>query len=99
MYGGADTTAKSPIADDATAPTHRRRNPGQSLHGGPTLQERVISPIAVDHQRHRNYIGKPRPRSASRSCGLVTRFRQTLGLLSRKRHRSVAQLNEPVASE
>ena len=39
MHGGADATGQSAIANDATAPTHRRRNPGESLRGGPTLPE------------------------------------------------------------
>ena len=35
IYGGADATGQSAIANDASAPTHRCRNPGESLHGGP----------------------------------------------------------------
>ena len=51
MHGGADATGQSAIANDATAPTHRRRNPGESLHGGPTLPEPAIPPVAVGHER------------------------------------------------
>src|SRR4051812_36970424 len=51
MHGGADATGQSAIANDATAPTHRRRNPGESLHGGPTLSETAIPPVAVGHER------------------------------------------------
>jgi hypothetical protein len=48
IHRGADATGQSAIANDATAPTHRRRNPGESLHGGPTLPEPAIPPVAVD---------------------------------------------------
>src|SRR3954447_4879147 len=51
MHGGADATGQSAIANDATAPAHRRRNPGESLHGGPTLPEPTIPPVAVGHER------------------------------------------------
>jgi hypothetical protein len=51
IHGGADATGQSAIANDATAPTHRRRNPGESLHGGPTLPEPAIPPVAVGHER------------------------------------------------
>lgn len=51
MYGGADATGHSAIANDATASTHRRRDPGESLHGGPTLSEPVVPPVAVGHER------------------------------------------------
>jgi DDE superfamily endonuclease len=51
MYGGADATGQSAIANDATAPAHRRRNPGESLRGGPTLPEPAVSPVAVGHER------------------------------------------------
>src|SRR3954466_1158577 len=51
MHGGADATGQSAMADDATAPTHRRRNPGESLHGGPMLPELAIPPVAVGHER------------------------------------------------
>jgi len=50
IHGGADATGQSAIANDATAPTHRRRNPGESLHGGPTLPEAAIPPVAVGHE-------------------------------------------------
>src|SRR4051812_33894287 len=56
MYGGADPTGQSAIANDATAPTHRPPNPGESLHGGPTLQKSAIPPVAEGHRRHRNFI-------------------------------------------
>src|SRR5438874_2113148 len=56
MYGGADATGQSAMANDATAATHRLRNPGESLHGGPTLQERGIPPVAEGHRRHRNFV-------------------------------------------
>jgi len=51
IHGGADATGQSAIANDATAPTHRRRNPGESLHGGPTPPEPAIPPVAVGHER------------------------------------------------
>ena len=51
LHGGADATGQSAIADDAAAPAHRRRNPGESLHGGPTLPEPAIPPVAVGHER------------------------------------------------
>ena len=51
IHGGADATGQSAIANDATAPTHRRRNPGESLRGGPTLPEPAIPPVAVGHER------------------------------------------------
>src|SRR4051794_36417951 len=51
MHGGADATGQSAIANDATAPTHRRRNPGESLRGGPTLPEPGIPPVAGGHER------------------------------------------------
>ena len=51
IHGGADATGQSAIANDATAPTHRRRNPGESLHGGPTRPEPAIPPVAVGHKR------------------------------------------------
>src|SRR5262249_39802548 len=51
IHGGADATGQSAIASDATAPTHRRRNPGESLHGRPTLPEPAIPPVAVGHER------------------------------------------------
>src|SRR3954447_8967741 len=44
MHGGADATGQSAMADDATAPAHRGRNPGASLRGGPTLREPAIPP-------------------------------------------------------
>src|SRR4051794_20139776 len=50
MHGGADATGQSAIANDATAPTHRRRNPGESLRGGPTLPEPAIPPVAAGHE-------------------------------------------------
>ncbi len=50
IHGGADATGQSAIANDATASTHRRRNPGEGLHGGPTLPEPVIPPVAVGHE-------------------------------------------------
>jgi hypothetical protein len=53
IHGGADATGQSAIADDATAPTHRRRNPGESLHGRPTLPEPAIPPVAVGHEHER----------------------------------------------
>jgi SAM-dependent methyltransferase len=56
MYRGADATGQSAMANDATAPTHRRRSPGEGLHGGPTLQERAIPPVAEGHRRHGNFI-------------------------------------------
>src|SRR5690348_13608210 len=46
VHGGADATGQPAIANDATAPAHRRRNPGESLHGGPALPEPAIPPIA-----------------------------------------------------
>src|SRR3954464_6846328 len=51
MHGGADATGQSAIADDATALTHRRRNPRESLRGGPTPREPAIPPVAVGHER------------------------------------------------
>ena len=51
IHGGADATGQSAMANDATAPTHRRRDPGESLHGGPSLPEAVIPPVAVGHER------------------------------------------------
>jgi len=51
IHGGADATGQSAIANDATALTHRRRNPGETLHGGPTLPEPAIPPVAVGHER------------------------------------------------
>jgi hypothetical protein len=51
IHGGADATGQSAIANDATAPTHRRRNPGESRHGGPTLPEPAIPPVAIGHER------------------------------------------------
>src|SRR4051812_2345507 len=51
MHSGADATGQSATANDATAPAHRRRNPGESLRGGPTLPEPAIPPVAVGHQR------------------------------------------------
>ena len=49
MDGGADAPCQSAMANDAAAPTHRRRNPGERFHGGATLQERVIPPVAEGH--------------------------------------------------
>src|SRR3954464_16052879 len=51
MHSGADATGQSAIADDATAPTHRRRNPGERLRGGPTPPEPAIPPVGVGHER------------------------------------------------
>src|SRR5271170_499006 len=51
IHGGAAATGQSAIANDATAPTHRRRNPGESLRAGPTLPEPAIPPVAVGHER------------------------------------------------
>jgi hypothetical protein len=49
MHGGADATGQSAIANDATAPTHRRRNPAEGLHRRPTLPEPAVPPVAVGH--------------------------------------------------
>src|SRR3954469_13494723 len=51
MHGRADATGQSAIVNDATAPTHRRRNPGESLRGGPTLPAPAITPVAAGHER------------------------------------------------
>ena len=51
MHGGADATGQSAIANDATAPIHRRRNPSESLRGGSTLPEPAIPPVALGHAR------------------------------------------------
>src|SRR3954454_16454895 len=51
MHGGADATGQSATANDPTAPTHRGRNPGERLHGGPTLPEAAIPPVAGGHER------------------------------------------------
>jgi hypothetical protein len=51
IHGGADATGQWAIANDAAAPTHRRRNPGESLDRGPTLPEPAIPPVAVSHER------------------------------------------------
>src|SRR3954467_5601371 len=50
MHGGADATGQSAIANDATAPTHRRRNPGERLRGGPTLPEPAVPSVAIGHE-------------------------------------------------
>ena len=42
MRSRADATGQPAIANDATAPTHRRRNPGESLHGAPTLPAHAL---------------------------------------------------------
>ena len=60
MHGGADATGQSAIANDATAPTHRRRNPGERLRGGPTLPEPAIPPVAVGHERESIRQTEPR---------------------------------------
>ena len=60
IHGGADATGQSAITNDATAPAHRRRNPGEGLHGGPTLPEPAIPPVAVSHEREPIHPG-PRP--------------------------------------
>jgi hypothetical protein len=51
MHRGADATGQSATANDATAPTHRRGNPGERLHRGPTLLEPAIPPVAAGHER------------------------------------------------
>jgi ABC-2 type transport system ATP-binding protein len=51
MHGGTDATGQSAMANDATAPTHRRRYPGESLRGGPTPPEPAIPPVAAGHER------------------------------------------------
>jgi hypothetical protein len=51
MDGRADATGQSAVADDATAPTRRRRSPGQSLRGGPALREPAVPPVAAGHER------------------------------------------------
>jgi hypothetical protein len=51
MHGGADPTGQSATANDATAPTHRRRHPGESLPRGPPLPEPAIPPVAAGHER------------------------------------------------
>jgi hypothetical protein len=50
MYGGAHATGHSAMANDTTALAHRRRNPGESLRGGPTLSEPAVPPIAIGHE-------------------------------------------------
>src|SRR3954453_8811346 len=51
IHGGADATGQSVIANDATAPTHRRRNPGESLHGGGAPHaDPAPPPVAVGHE-------------------------------------------------
>ena len=57
VHGGTDATGQSAMANDATARTHRRRNPGESLRGRPTLPEPAIPPIAVGHEREHNREG------------------------------------------
>jgi len=69
IHGGADATGQSAIANDATAPTHRRRNPGESLRGGPTLPEPAIPPVAVGHEREPIRQGP-----AARGCDPATTF-------------------------
>src|SRR4051812_28352677 len=59
MHGGADATGQSAMANDATALTHRRRNPGESLLGGPTLPEPAIPPVAVGHWRATLLVKQP----------------------------------------
>ena len=49
IHGGADATGQSAMANDAAAPTHRRRDPGDGLRGWPTLQERVVPPVTEGH--------------------------------------------------
>src|SRR3954463_10342350 len=62
VHGGADATGQPAIASDAAAPTHRRCNPGESLHGGPTLPEPAIPPVAYLEVR----LGDVRARSGQR---------------------------------
>src|SRR5690242_12927295 len=50
MNGGADATGQTTIANDTTAQTHRRRNPGEILHGRPTLPEPAIPPVTGGHE-------------------------------------------------
>ena len=66
MHGGADATGQSAIANDATAPSHRRRNPGESLRGGPTLPEPAIPPVAVGHERESISSGAATSRASDR---------------------------------
>ena len=51
IHRRADATGQSAIANDATAPTHRRRNPGERLLRGPTLPEPAVPPVALGHER------------------------------------------------
>src|SRR4051812_43966423 len=51
IHRGADATGQSATANDATAPTHRRRNPGESLRRGPTPPEPAVPPVAGGHER------------------------------------------------
>src|SRR3954447_3813137 len=71
MHGGADATGQSAIANDATPPTHRRRNPGESLRRGPTLPEPAIPPVAVGHHRESmsGAVPNERPGDAKAACG------------------------------
>jgi hypothetical protein len=76
IHGGADATGQSAIANDATASTHRRRNPGESLHRGPTLPEPAIPPVAVSHERepiHQGHaaMGVSNPPEAVTGCRMA----------------------------
>jgi hypothetical protein len=73
VHGGADATGQSAIANDATAPAHRRGNPGESLHGGPTLPEPAIPPVTVGHEREPIRQG-PAPIRVSNPPEAVTRL-------------------------
>lgn len=50
MDSGVDAAGQPPVADDATTSTHGSGHPVQSFGGGPTSEERALSPIAVDRQ-------------------------------------------------
>ena len=83
MHGGADATGQSAMANDATAPTHRRRNPGESLPGGPTLPEPASRwpSMSAAYVRHAFRGSVPLRRSgASRCCSWLRRCRRVPAL-------------------
>lgn len=50
MYGGGDATGQSATAHDATASTHRRRNPRECVRRRTALGESAVPPVAVGHE-------------------------------------------------
>jgi hypothetical protein len=91
IHGGADATGQSAIANDATAAPHRRRDPGESLRGGPTLPEPAIPPVAVGHEREAIRQG-PAEIGVSNPPEALTR------LLDGRHHRARTDLGEGAPS-